>query len=95
MDSLRKILAQKNPTPLVRGVQAATIIEETDRILANIFGASIKEVANASYIKNGTLAITCASSVAAQEIKLHEADILRQLHQKMSSLIVKKVRYIA
>src|SRR5262245_29639819 len=92
---LSKILEQKSSSnPMLRGVNAAMIVEVANKALADIFGQSIVDTAQAVFLRQETLTIACLSSTAAQEIKLHEAELVDRIHKETISQVVKKVRYI-
>jgi predicted nucleic acid-binding Zn ribbon protein len=94
MKSLGEIFKQKNKkTPLMRGVLAAGAVE-----LVNIFIqqniAEGSKLARAIYLKNSTLVIACLSSLMAQEIKLREKEIIKQINEKCGQGTVLKIRYV-
>jgi hypothetical protein len=93
--TLGKILEQKSSAnPMLRGVNAAMIVEIANKALTEIFGKGIVDTAQAVFLRQETLTIACLSSTAAQEIKLHEAELVDRIHKETVSPVVKKVRYI-
>jgi len=78
-----------------KGVEASLVVDEANKILADMFGPELKKYARALYLKNRTLAITCLSSVAAQEIRLNEQAIVTKLKNKFGQQTVERIRYLA
>ena len=96
MLSLKNIL-QKNSShsPLIKGVQAAMIIEATNSLIGEFWGEAGTRYARALYVKNKILTIACLSSSMAQEIKLREAELIKRLNQSVGLQIVEKVRCLS
>lgn len=95
LDSFAKIIGNKNfSSPILKKVNASLTVETANTLLARMFGPEIKDHANAAYIKQGALYIACLSSAAAQEIKLHEKDILKLIHERVSNAQINKIHYI-
>jgi hypothetical protein len=93
--ALGKILEQKSSAnPMLRGVNAAMIVEIANKALVEILGKGITDTAQAVFLRQETLTIACLSSTAAQEIKLHEAELLEKIQKETISQLVKKVRYL-
>lgn len=78
-----------------RRITASLIVEVANKILEETFGVASKRFAQAVYFKDKILAITCLSSVMAQEIKLNEKRILKELNDKLGVFTVEKIRYLA
>jgi len=72
----------KSKSGLAKQIQASLVCEEFDKIVQNKWGSKIKNKAKALYFKDNILTIASLSSVMAQEIKLHETEILDQLNTK-------------
>ena len=66
---------------ILKGVRAAKVMEETEKLLIKEFGPEIKNYVSPAYFKNRTLTIACLSSSAAQEIKLRESGLLAELNK--------------
>jgi hypothetical protein len=96
MKSLGELLRNNGlSSPVLIGVRAARVIEETEKLLIKEFGLEIKNYASPAYFKNGILTIACLSSSAAQEIKLREKDLLYALNTVLSGVKVEKIRYLS
>lgn len=76
-----------------RGVKAALVIEKFHKVIKNIWGKNILEQVKALYLKDKKLTIACVSSVAAQEIRLRESEILEELNKEFGQGAVEKLRY--
>ena len=68
-------------------------VEKANEILLAICGENIKDQAKAMYIKNKILNIACLSSIAAQEIKFKEKDLIAKINS--NGKVVDKIRYIS
>ncbi len=95
MKSLGEILKKQMPQ-MQRGKQiAATIVvEKANDIIRELFHPSAVKYAQAIYFKDKTIAITCLSSVMAQEIRLNEQRIISGINKKLGTLTVERVRYL-
>ena len=95
MQSLFKILEQRSSAnPILRGVNAAMIVEVANKVLVEMFGKSITDTAQAVFLRQETLTIACLSSTAAQEIRFHEIELVDRVHKETVTKVVKKVRYL-
>ncbi|MFH1610600.1 MAG: DciA family protein [Patescibacteria group bacterium] len=86
---INKILNKnfKNQSGLAKSIQASLVCDEFDKILENKWGSVGSSKAKAMYYKDKILTIASLSSVMAQEIKLHERDILEELNSKFSGMV--------
>mgnify|MGYP001591167779 CR=1 FL=1 len=76
-------------------VEATVVVEKTNDVLVELFGAESRRFAQAVYFKDRTISITCLSSVMAQEIRLNEKKILPTINNKLGGQTVEKIRYLA
>lgn len=88
---LDKTIKQKSG--LAKQVTAALVCDEFDKIVGEKWGKKVKHKAKAIYFKDNILTIASLSSVMAQEIKLHEREILDEINKKFSSN-VERIRYL-
>jgi predicted nucleic acid-binding Zn ribbon protein len=96
MKSLGELLRKHNiSSPVMKGVNAARVVEEAQKILTTEFGPEILNYAAPAYYKNKVLTIACLSSSAAQEIKLREKSLLLSLNKALGGLSVEKVHYLS
>lgn len=96
MKSLGEILKkQMKQTTGWKNIEASIVVEKANETLQEIFGLESKRFAQAIYLKNRIISITCLSSVMAQEIKLNEKNILSSLNTKLGGQTVEKIRYLA
>ena len=95
MKSIANILGNRaNGSQLIKQVTAALTVETANDILEKIFGTDIKEMAQAVYIKQKILTIACIGSTVAQEIKLHEEILLKEIVNKVGPGIVVRICFI-
>lgn len=78
---------------LNRQIEAVLVIDKFHEIIKDIWGEDISEQAKALHLKDKKLTIACLSSVAAQEIRLHESEILEKLNKEFGDGMVEKLRY--
>ncbi len=90
-DILDKNLKQKSG--LSKQITAALVCEEFDKIAQKKWGNKIKNKVRALYLKNKILTVVSLSSVMAQEIKLHEQEILEKINEKFNGA-VERIRYL-
>jgi len=76
-------------------VQAAMILEFFKQVIDPLFDAKSRESIRPLYLKNGTLMVAVLSPALAQELKLHEPDILKQINKKVGFDTVKGLRFLA
>ncbi len=81
--------------PLNSQIEAALIVEYTEAILLEVLGPIQGKLAKPLFLKNKTLTITCSNSAVAQEIRLHQGDIVSRVNQKLGGKHVDRIRYLA
>lgn len=79
----------------MRGVMSALVVKAADDFLAKNFGAEIASMAKAAYIRDETLTIACLSTVAAQAIKIQEAELIAAINLSTGAQTVKKIKYLS
>ncbi len=95
MQSLGQILKKQMPQNSVgKQVTASFVVEKANQTIKDLFGAGSSKFCQAVYFKEKTIAITCLSSVMAQEIKLNEKKIISATNDKLGVLAIEKVRYL-
>lgn len=96
IDAIGDILRKRaDKSALWRGVRASLVVEAANETLVAVLGAGAADYARAVYVKNGTLAIACLSSVAAQEIKINEQKIIAEINKRAGNTVVEKLAYLA
>ena len=96
MQSISNILGEKKHiSSMWRGVDASLVVEFTNTVLENFFGAQVSNSAKAVYYKSSNLTIAALSSIAAQEIKFREKDIIMEINNKFGQNKVRKIKYLA
>jgi len=78
---------------LTKQIQATLICEKFDKIIQEKWGNKMINKVKAMYFKDNILTIASLSSVASQEIKLHEKEILEKINEKFGN-IIKNIRYL-
>ena len=79
---------------VAEAVEKSLVLEEFSKIIKELLGTkSIKRI-RPLYVKNNVLTIACLSSVAAQEIKLHEREITGRINKKFKKEMIKELRFV-
>lgn len=86
---LRKALAEKGA---LKRIEATLILEEFSKVIERVLGRHFVEQCSPTYFKDGVLAITCQSSVAAHGLRLNEARVICELNKILGIQVVKEVK---
>lgn len=81
-------------TPLKKQIQASQIVEIANKLLLELFGKEQEKNIAALFLKNRTLTISCANSAVAQEVRLHQQEIVDGVNQKLGKNEVDRIRYL-
>lgn len=79
---------------IVNQVSAAIVCDKFIKVLNEVFDERVTKKVKPMYIKNKTLTIAVLNSVLAQEIKLHEPEILEKLNEKGKEKVVESLRFL-
>ncbi len=91
---LRSILAQNvREAGIGHQVLAARIIETFNQIIEETFGLGFSKKAKAMSLRSKTLAVSCLSSVIAQEIYLKRNKIIRELNRRVGGEAVEALKF--
>ena len=93
MRQINDILGNRMSRAVTRGVEAARVVSLANERLALFLGSQASPLAEARFLRNGTLGVWCRSSVTAQEIKLYEGEFMNFINHKLSGSRVKKIQY--
>ncbi len=95
MKSLGEILQRHmNQMPIAKQVSATMVVEKANETIKTVFGAKAFKYAQAIYFKDKVLAITCLSSVMAQELKLNEKRLISNINQTLGTSSIEKIKYL-
>ncbi len=72
-------------------VEATLAMEQFTRLADRIWGSAADGNMRAVYIKNQCMTVAVLSNIYAQEIKLRERDIVREINEKMGKTIVSRI----
>lgn len=96
ISSLNSLLnLQVNKKGLGKKIQAALVCEEFDNYLKNKWGEKITQHARALYLKDNILTVASLSSVASQEIRFQEKEIINKINQKFGLELIRNIRYLS
>ena|SRR3989338_2611355 len=76
-------------------VQASLVLEQAQKVLAQFFGNDADARMKPLYVKRKVLTVSCISSVAAQELKLREKDIIKAINKESGETAVERLRFFA
>lgn len=76
-------------------VQVSLLLQKAQKIFTELFGAEAAKTMKPLYVKRGVLTVSCQSSVAAQELKLRERDIVKRLNAGLEKPLVDRLRFFA
>lgn len=89
---MKKQMPQKS---ISKQITATVVVEYANEAIKEIIGQGAAKFAQAIYFKEKIIAITCLSSVVAQEIKINEKQLIAKINTKFGSQTVEKIRYLA
>lgn len=96
MQPLRELVTKSIKRAGIKGaVDASQVVTHAEKIILQIFGADIGARIKPLYVKNRTLTVSCANSTLAQELKLHEGEILSEMTKALGEQAVDRIRYFA
>ncbi|MBU1164006.1 DUF721 domain-containing protein [Patescibacteria group bacterium] len=75
-------------------VGVAVICDDFIKVLSDVFDERVTKKVKPMYIKNKTLTIAVMNSVLAQEIKLHEPEILKKMNKHGEEKIIERLRFL-
>ncbi len=93
MQSLGSIFNQHKKNPVLKKVQASLLVEKANDLLKEYLNHH-PEMAQAVYIKGHILAVACLSSVVAQELKLREMHLLRELNKLTPEQKITTIKFL-
>lgn len=73
-------------------LEAVRVMNLFQELAKSCWGEVISSEMKALYIKNGCLTVAVLNNIYAQEIRLKEADFVREINTKMGKIIVVKIR---
>jgi len=79
---------------LGKSIQAALVCEDVEKVLQEILPTIVLERTEVVSLKDFVITIKTISSVIAQEIKLHENEILLKLRDKFGENSVQSIKYL-
>ncbi len=83
-----------NLTSSPGSIDKGPIVGLAEVSLEEIFGEKNAKLAKPLFLKNRTLTITCQTLVIAQEIHLHQQEIVDKINQKLGKKEVDRIRYL-
>lgn len=88
-------LANDDNSSLKKQGDAGVIVELAEAVFADIFGPEQAVHAKPLFLKNRTLTVTCSSAAMAQEIRVNQQKIVKELNKKLGKKEVDRIRYLA
>jgi len=84
----------KEDKPAKKQGEDSPVVKFAEEIIQTIFGKEEAIHAKPLFLKNRTLTITCTSQIMAQEIRIHQQDIIDQVNDKLGKKEVDRIRYL-
>jgi len=91
-DAIRK---KMQDTTLQDQIDASRVVEIAEQAFASFFDQKKMAYIKPLFLKNRTLTVSCASSVVAQEIRLHHEDLVSKINEKLGKKEVDRIRYLS
>ncbi len=76
-------------------VDASLALDVAQKLFVEFFGHDIAKTMKPLYVKRGVLTVSCMSSVAAQELKLREKEIIKKIKERTGKSLVERLRFFA
>lgn len=73
---------------------AGNVITAAEAVFADMFG-ELADQARPQFLKNRTLTVSCGSSAVAQEIRINQPKIVKEINKKVGEKLVDRIRYLA
>ena len=83
-----------NKAGIGRQMEATQVVEQADRVLRQILSQPVYEKIKPVSFKDGMLTIACLNSVAAQEVKLMQREIVEKINQVFDERLVTDLRFM-
>lgn len=91
-----KILDKKyGRSQMAQKVTASLVCEEFDKVVLELWGKKMKNMAQAMYLKNKILTVAVLSPVVAQELKIREKQLVDKLNSKFGRMTVDRLRFLS
>ena len=81
--------------PIAKQVQAAKVIEVATQVITSVLPAEMSDHARPLFLKNRTLTVSCVSSAVAQEVRLHQSEIVKKINDGLGESALDRIRYLA
>jgi hypothetical protein len=95
MQKIGKILNFKHgKSSLMKSVRASLIVESFNKCVVAEWGQSMATHVNGISYKNKTLTIACLSAVAANEVKLKQEKLIKEINNEFGEKIVVDIKYV-
>lgn len=76
-------------------VGAVTVIEAFSTIIGDFLSPELAKKVRPLFVRDKVLTIASLSSIASQEVKLKEAELIAKINEKIGKTAVEKIRYSA
>lgn len=94
--SIKKILAQKIITlKLGDAMSLRRLRKDWDEILGNALGGEWQGETKPVKLKNKILVIICKNSVWANELRLKEKILLKEIHSRVREIVIEKIKLVS
>ena len=95
MESLKQIFSiKKKRSPLMRGIEAAQVIEFLQKLLIEKWGGGIMQDVKILHLKNRVITIACLNSSVANEIRFQEKRLIDEIGRRFTPETVSQFKYM-
>jgi len=93
LESLEKLLIKKQKSKLAKPIFASVVLDKFDKICEQNLSSEIYSGIKLVSFKNKTIKIKCQNSSLAQEIKLKEQYLIKNLNAQFDKQVIEKLLY--
>jgi hypothetical protein len=96
MKSIGQIIQNKSTieSGLKQKIFASQVVEIGSAVIKSFLNNELTDSAEVLYFKNGTLTIGCIHVTVAQELQLHNPQIIAELQKRLKTTLIKKIHFI-
>lgn len=89
-DLLKKSLREAG---IKNQVDTALVLDKASAVLEEIVGKNVAKKVQPMFVRNKSMNLACLSSVVAQEVKLHERQIIKKINSHFDRDLVERLSF--
>jgi len=83
-----------NRAGIGRGVVAATVVEEFNKICRELYGAETCQMIDHVSFRDGVIRLKCREAVVAQNLRVNKMRLINELNQSLKKKSIKDIQII-